>query len=111
MYRSRRFGGNLFCQLPLGLTCVHGFKMYGNAESLTFTHRRARLIEVAKVLTQQVFDVVQADNKPVVQFVPAVPQVSVVHIHVHVPVEVAIAARDHAVATTGRTTIDMWPSC
>jgi hypothetical protein len=84
---------------------MHGFKTYGYSDSMTFPNRRARLVEVATALKQEVFDVVLADNKPIVQFVPSLPHVSMVHVHIRVPLEVATAARDYVAATTGKLAV------
>jgi hypothetical protein len=102
LFRSRRFGGNLFCQLPLGLSCVHGFI---TCDATVFKKRTARLLEVTGLLSD-VFNLAdnKIDDEAVVEFVPNVPQVSLVHIYINAPVELAIAARDHVIATTGDKT-------
>ncbi|KAF0687871.1 Aste57867_20458 [Aphanomyces stellatus] len=86
----RRFGGNVYTQLPYAVSCWAGFRRHPAAE---FTARRQRLQEVVRALTDAAIVGLTFD--------PPIPDVSLVHVHVQATVEQATAARDAAEAATG----------
>ena len=101
MLRSRRFGGNIFCQLPLGLSCMDGFLSNGHTE---FIVRRARMQAVISAVTAalQAPELVSAGcGTALISFVPPVPVVSLVHAVFRAPLQAVAMARDAVATETG----------
>ncbi|RHZ01139.1 hypothetical protein DYB37_002715 [Aphanomyces astaci] len=85
----RRFGGNLYTQLPYAVSSWAGFRRYPHAE---FVARRRQLQAVVAAVS---------DAVPAIRFDPPVPDVSMVHIHLPGSVAQVTAARDAAELATG----------
>ncbi|ETW05468.1 hypothetical protein H310_03231 [Aphanomyces invadans] len=85
----RRFGGNLYSQLPYAVSSWAGFRRYPRQ---TFESRRRQMQAVVAAVTQAV---------PVISFDPPVPHVSMVHVYLPGSVAQVTAARDAAEAATG----------
>ena len=99
---QRRFGGNVYSQLPYAVSCWAGFR--ANCED--FTRRRDRLRLVAASLTE-LFRVESLEissesmASPLVWFDPPVPDVSLVHVYIAAAPDVAMSVKNHSAAECG----------
>lgn len=79
----RRFGGNIFSQMPTAVSCWHGFIHNKDA----FPARKKRLQEVIAAISIDLnidtaaMSAVSKDDKWVVRFDPPVPEVSLIHVY------------------------------
>ena len=91
---SRRFGGNLYCQLPFAVSCWRGFEANSPSD---FSCRLAKLKSVVAALTAE--SVTNFDG--ILEFDPPDPVVSMIHVYLHASAADACKARDLAFAETG----------
>ena len=92
----RRFGGNLFSLLPYGVSCWYHFRRH--CSESVFRERRDRLREVVRAVTAAVGRG-SAEDQGVLEFDPAVPECSLVHVYFHAPVDTCTAAHTLLQAT------------
>ena len=90
---SRRFGGNLYSQLPYAVSSWHGFRKYKDA----FTERKLRLQTIVAKLTVEFI----YNKEFLIRFDPPVPQVSMIHIYLNASDTLCVQAKDLALAETG----------
>jgi hypothetical protein len=89
---SRRFGGNLYCQLPYVISCRDGFR---NTPLSAFSDRRNRLREVVAAVSAAL------GPDACVIFDPPVPEVSLIHVRLKASVQAGMAALHRAGEATG----------
>lgn len=99
---SRRFGGNVYCQLPYFLSCWNGFNTNGPQ---LFLERKAKLSRVVALITNIASELEAASSSGggggILRFDPPVPHVPMIHVHLRGSAEKVIAARDHTTSVTG----------
>lgn len=89
---SRRFGGNLFCQLPYVISCRDGFR---STPMAAFLQRRDRLKEVVAAVSAEL------GSDAYVSFDPPVPQVSLIHVRLRGSVAEGMDALKRACEASG----------
>jgi hypothetical protein len=115
----RRFGGNVFSQVPFYVSCWAAFRE--NKDS--FVARKSRLTEVVNLLNEHLLtnpsynsivdEMVMGEDESfftehtgfhhLVRFEPVQPEVPMIHIYVHTDVETAMLANQLAAKNTGIT--------
>lgn len=97
---QRRFGGNLYCQMPMALSSWAGFLQNGPEQ---FVLRKTYLSRIMSALTASFAEACRLNDQglPLVRFDPPVPCVSLIHIYIRATPAEAIAARDLVVAESG----------
>ena len=99
----RRFGGNLYSQMPYAVSCWAMFRE--NKDS--FSDRTSKLREVVAHLTKLFIPAAQPSGSileqapPLLRFDPPVPSVSLVHIYLNTSIEAAQKAHSRAEVITG----------
>ena len=100
----RRFGGNLFCQLPYAVSCWKG--LIDNRHS--FTERLTKLKDVIKVLSElfindnyDIIDPVTNDKIQLLRFDPPVPEVSLIHVYIFGSQDLIQLANENTFGSTG----------
>jgi hypothetical protein len=99
---QRRFGGNVYSQLPYDVSCWAGFRTHCD----DFTARRDRLRLVVASLTGLFTADVSGNNSeseqsPLVWFDPPIPEVSLVHVYIAASAELAISAKNDSAVESG----------
>lgn len=113
---QRRFGGNVYCQMPMAVSCLAAFKCASN----TPQHFRLRLLRLQQVMALLSAPVTSPSPSPsltssasltacassasissVLRFDPAVPEVCMVHGYLCMSVQRALRLRDEVLADTG----------
>jgi threonine aldolase len=89
---SRRFGGNLYCQLPYVISCRDGIR---NTPLSAFLQRRNRLREVVAAVSAAL------GPEARVTFDPAVPAVSLIHVRLRGSVQEGMEALQRVREATG----------
>jgi threonine aldolase len=93
----RKFGGNLYSQLPYAVSCMAQYKSQPLA---VFQARRLKMKQIVALITEESLKLSSNDNQ-LVRFDPPIPLVSLIHFYLCTDIDKATTANEISSKITG----------